>query len=80
MMIGNSVNEFPEQKDFSSKILLFGEYSIILINLGHEPHTFEPGHKIGQLLVVPVARAEFIEVDELSDTARGEGGFGSTGK
>ncbi len=57
-----------------------GEYSIILINLGNEPYTFEPGHKLGQLLIVPVMQVALEETTELSDTSRSEGGFGSTGK
>lgn len=55
-----------------------GEVSVILINLGREPITIEPGQRIAQLVVCPVARCELLEVDELDDTSRGEGGFGHT--
>ena len=56
-----------------------GEIKVILINLSSEPYHIKAGQKIAQLVVVPVAHAEFKEVDELSETSRGEGGFGSTG-
>ena len=46
-----------------------GEYTIILINLGAEPYTFELGHKIGQLLIVPVMQVTLEETTELSDTS-----------
>lgn len=57
-----------------------GEIKVGLINLGKEKYTFEKGHKIAQLLIQPIAKAELVEVSDLSDSARGEGGFGSTGK
>lgn len=57
-----------------------GEIKILLHNLEDTPHTFEAGHKIAQLLIQKIEFPELIEVDELSDTTRGEGGFGSTGK
>jgi dUTP pyrophosphatase len=56
-----------------------GEYNVQLVNLGSESYTVEPGDKIAQLVLLPVAHAELEEVDELSDTVRGEGRFGSTG-
>jgi dUTP pyrophosphatase len=56
-----------------------GEVSVLLINHGDEPITFEPGARIAQLAVVPVATVDWVEVDELDDTTRGDGGFGSTG-
>lgn len=56
-----------------------GEIRVILINLGSEPYRVEKGQKIAQLVVVPVAYANFQEVDELSDSQRSTGGFGSTG-
>lgn len=56
-----------------------GEYKILLYNTSEEIFKIEKGQKIAQLLVQPIATAEVIEVDELSDTQRGEGGFGSTG-
>lgn len=57
-----------------------GEIAIILINLGSEVVKLEHGERIAQLVVCPVARAEVRIVAELSETDRGEGGFGSTGK
>lgn len=57
-----------------------GEVKVIAINLDPtEPLTLERGSRIAQLVVQPVARADAVEVAELDDTARGEGGFGSTG-
>lgn len=57
-----------------------GEYNVLLINLGAEPYAVETGQKIAQLLIIPVAITELTEVAELSDSARGTGAFGSTGK
>ncbi len=57
-----------------------GEVCVILINLGTEPFTIENGDRIGQLVVAPVTRGIFLEAEKLSDTGRGSGGFGSTGK
>jgi dUTP pyrophosphatase len=57
-----------------------GEYNTNLVNLGSEPYEIKKGDKIAQLLIIPVASAELTEVDELSDSSRGEGRFGSTGK
>ncbi|MFQ5751004.1 MAG: dUTP diphosphatase [bacterium] len=56
-----------------------GEIKVILINLSSETYHIKIGQKIAQLVVAPVAYAEFKEEQELSETARGEGGFGSTG-
>lgn len=56
-----------------------GELGIILINHGKEPFVVAPGMKIAQLVVKPVEQVRIEEVQELSDTARGSGGFGSTG-
>ncbi len=56
-----------------------GEIQVILINLGAEPFTVTRGLRIAQLVIAPVARAAVVEVDTLDDTARGSGGFGSTG-
>ncbi len=56
-----------------------GEVGIIMINLGKEAFAVAKGMKIAQLLVKPVVRVEVQEAEELSDTARGAGGFGSTG-
>jgi dUTP pyrophosphatase len=56
-----------------------GEVAAIVINLGAELFTIERGLRIAQLVVAPVTRAEWRPVAELDDTARGAGGFGSTG-
>lgn len=56
-----------------------GEIVVLLVNLGSEAHTIQPGDRIAQLIVAPVARAEVAEVESLSQTARGAGGFGHTG-
>jgi dUTP pyrophosphatase len=56
-----------------------GELEIILINLGSEPFTVRDGDRIAQLVVAPVCRAHITESGALSETARGSGGFGSTG-
>ncbi len=56
-----------------------GEISVLLINHGSEPVHFTKGDRIPQLAVVPVATVEWVEVEELDDTGRGSGGFGSTG-
>ena len=56
-----------------------GEVKVILINLGAEAVTIRRGDRIAQLVIAPVVRATWAEVDELDETARGEGGFGSTG-
>jgi len=57
-----------------------GEYNVMLVNLGNEAVTIEKGQKIAQLVLFPVVLAELEEVTELSDSSRGEGKFGSTGK
>ncbi len=57
-----------------------GEVGVVLANLGHAPFEIRRGERIAQLVVNPVAHAELVEVDALSETARGDGGFGSTGK
>ncbi len=56
-----------------------GEVKVLLINHGDEPFKIEKGFKIAQLLIQKVERVEFVKADSLSDTERGEGGFGSTG-
>jgi dUTP pyrophosphatase len=56
-----------------------GEVKVILINLGAEPFVIEPGSRIAQLVVAPVTHATLVEAVDLSDSARGAGGFGSTG-
>lgn len=56
-----------------------GELKIILINLGDESFAIERGDRIAQLVLAPVVQAAWSEVDELDETTRGDGGFGSTG-
>jgi len=57
-----------------------GEVKVILANLGAEPFAVRRGERIAQLVPAPVFKASFSEVEQLSDTARGAGGFGSTGQ
>lgn len=57
-----------------------GEIMVALHNHSDEPVAVEGGERVAQLAIVPFLKAEFTEVSELSDTLRGEGGFGSTGK
>ena len=57
-----------------------GALSVIVINLGQSSFTMKPGERIAQMVIAPVAHAEVVEVKELSETARGAGGFGSTGR
>ena len=57
-----------------------GEVLISCWNRGNEPYVVEPGERIAQLVVVPVARARFELVDEFAETKRGAGGFGHTGR
>lgn len=56
-----------------------GEVKVILINLGQEAFAVERGTRIAQMVVAPVTQAGFTEVTALDETARGAGGFGSTG-
>ena len=56
-----------------------GELKVILSNHGAEPFAVRRGDRIAQLVLAPVIRASWLPVDELDETARGEGGFGSTG-
>lgn len=56
-----------------------GEIRVILVNHGTEPVTLARGDRIAQLVVVPVAVQEYVEVDDLPPSSRGSGGFGSTG-
>jgi len=57
-----------------------GEYNTHLVNLSDKPYTIEAGDKISQLIIYPVAIADLKEVNELSDSSRGIGAFGSTGR
>lgn len=56
-----------------------GEIKVILANLGSETFTVNPGDRIAQMVFAPVVHARFFEQKSLQETARGEGGFGSTG-
>jgi len=56
-----------------------GEIGVILVNLSNDPFVVENGERIAQLIIAKHERAEWIDVQELSETSRGEGGFGSTG-
>jgi dUTP pyrophosphatase len=57
-----------------------GEIKVILVNLGQEPFEVRRGERIAQLVPAPVLRADFVEASAPSDTERGSGGFGSTGR
>lgn len=56
-----------------------GEVQVVMVNLGREPFEIKTGMKIAQMLIQPVNDVAVAEADELDDTKRGEGGFGSTG-
>ena len=56
-----------------------GEVGVIMINLSTEEQCISPGDRIAQLIFAPVTRGEWIEVEQLAETERGSGGFGSTG-
>ena len=55
-----------------------GEIGVIMNNTGNLSHTINKGDKIAQMVIMPVPMIKWIETDELSDTERGEGGYGST--
>ena len=57
-----------------------GEIRVGLLNHSAEPQTLAAGERVAQLVIAPFLHGEFEETDSLSDTVRGEGGFGSTGK
>lgn len=57
-----------------------GEYNVHLVNLSNKPYAIEKGDKVAQLVILPVIQAKLEEVSELSDSKRGTGSFGSTGK
>lgn len=57
-----------------------GEVKVPLINLGRETFRIEHGMRIAQMVIAPVARAKIVQVDALTETLRGAGGFGSTGR
>lgn len=56
-----------------------GELKVIMINLGSETFSVRRGDRVAQLVLAPVTRASWLEVETLDETARGQGGFGSTG-
>lgn len=56
-----------------------GEIGVILVNLSDKPFTINPGERIAQMVISRHEQAQFIEVDSLSESERGEGGFGHTG-
>lgn len=56
-----------------------GEVVVLLVNLSKEPVVVVPGDRIAQMVIAPVVQAQVQEVNELSNTARGDGGFGHTG-
>ena len=57
-----------------------GEICVILVNLSSEEFVVEDGERIAQMVIGPYIRPEFVEADDLTDTERGDGGFGHTGK
>jgi len=57
-----------------------GEVKVILVNLSNESFTINDGERVAQLVIAKHEQAEWIEVEQLEETARGDGGFGSTGK
>jgi dUTP pyrophosphatase len=57
-----------------------GEVRVVMANLSREPFAIQKGMKIAQMLIQPVVTVEIVEAEELDDTSRGEGGFGSTGR
>ncbi len=56
-----------------------GEIGIILINLSQQPQTVEPGERIAQMVITPCVQPQLVEVQEINQTQRGEGGFGHSG-
>ena len=57
-----------------------GELKVPMVNLGTEAYTIQPGERVAQLCIAPVYTAAFVPAEELGDTQRGVGGFGSTGR
>jgi dUTP pyrophosphatase len=57
-----------------------GEIGVLLVNLGQEAIEIQHGERIAQLIIAPVARAEWVEVDALAGSGRADGGFGHTGR
>ncbi len=73
---GVTVVNSPGTIDFDYR----GECKVLLINHAMGPFTIEHGARIAQLVIAPVVQVELVEVDELTETTRGAGGFGSTGR
>ena len=57
-----------------------GEIKVVLLNHSNQPQTLQPGERVAQFVITPVLTPAYEEVEELTDTTRGTGGFGSTGK
>lgn len=57
-----------------------GEIRVVLLNHSNQPQTLQPGERVAQFVITPVLQPMYEEVEELTDTCRGTGGFGSTGK
>ena len=57
-----------------------GEVRVVLLNHSKQPQTLQPGERVAQFVITPVLQPIYEEVEELTDTNRGTGGFGSTGK
>jgi dUTP pyrophosphatase len=57
-----------------------GEVCVLMVNISQETYIISPGERIAQMIISPVTRAELVLSEELSDTVRASGGFGSTGK
>ena len=57
-----------------------GEIQVGLVNLSQTDYTIQPGERIAQLMILPVVQAAFAQAEQLDETNRGEGGFGSTGR
>lgn len=57
-----------------------GEVRVVLLNHSKEPQTIQPGERVAQFVIAPVLTPQYVEAEQLDDTDRGAGGFGSTGK
>lgn len=57
-----------------------GDIGVVVYNLSREPYTINPGDRIAQLVICPVIQADWLQVESLDKSDRGDGGFGSTGK
>lgn len=77
-MIAENPNNCASKTTLRSCIL--GELQVIILNAGAEPFTVERGMRIAQAVLAPVTRAAWREVEALPESARGGGGFGSTGR